>query len=212
MFLRSNTLAFGRAQVSQSHWENTERLHHPPDIHPSFQFQELWHYTWTQLLVFLGFSMNDSPYICGSDGFCVHLVHSFITSRAWVNHLCSYRQVGRYYFILQMAITDREREIKCPAVPTEELCARASIQMFPAYMALKGSFHLKLLNCRPCDHKPCQLPAVKQALSKTNMGWEGDSAGVLVWATLMKQTWEMTKCHSEQLEAHFIILASTTST
>lgn len=82
-----------------------------------------------------------------------------------MNHLCSYRQVGRYYFILQMAITDREREIKCPAVPTEELCARASIQMFPAYMALKGSFHLKLLNCRPCDHKPCQLPAASSETS-----------------------------------------------
>lgn len=51
-------------------------------------------HTWTQLVIFLVFSKNNSPCIWRSDGSDVHSAHSRITSQARLNHLCSY-ETGR---------------------------------------------------------------------------------------------------------------------
>ena len=51
-------------------------------------------HTWTQLLIFLHFSKNNSLYIWRSDVSDVHSLHSCITSQAPVNQLCSY-ETGR---------------------------------------------------------------------------------------------------------------------
>lgn len=63
------------------------------------------------------------------------------------------RPAGRYCFISQMAIT--KQEIKCPSCAYRGTLCQSQYSNAPClHAAFKGSLHLKLFNCRPCDHKP----------------------------------------------------------
>lgn len=171
------------------HWKAPVPSWHPPLI--SVLAVMVLH-TWTQLRIFLGISMNNSPYICGSDGLCVHSVHSSITSQAWVNHLCSYK-TGRQV-LLHFADGDHKARDKM-----SQLCLQRNFVLEPVFRCSLLTCCLQGLIAFEAVQLQALWPqAISAASSKTNSirnkhGMRGDSAVVLVWATPTKWTWEMTE-------------------
>lgn len=102
------------------------------------------------------------------------------------------RQVGRYYFILQMAI--KKWEIKCPSYAYREtLCQSQYLNAPCLHAAPQGLIAFEAVQLQALWPQAILGASSKTSSVQNKHRWEGDSAEALVWATSTKQTWEMTE-------------------